>query len=240
MALQSLLLWVCFYPILSSAFQYFTLSDGSDCTVTDHCFYSPNYPSNYDVFSFCNITVEGDANLLVNAFHLESKGTTYYFDYLVVNNVYYAGTVGPYYAAVTTGSHIIFVSDSTLQYSGFEICIVPVPTFLPTHIPTSFPTVSPTPAPTMYCDRGMYATGTGSCEPCETGKYSNETSGPPFPSSCTLCAAGYIQTKTGSTECDACATGLSSEDRTECRACIAGEYARNNTECVPCESGRCA
>jgi hypothetical protein len=91
-----------------------------------NCFYSPNYPGNYDLSSTCSILVLASAFLDVVAFETESS-----FDTLQVNGVYYSGLsmyyganydLGPNMVSVETGTAIAWISDSSVVYSGFEIC----------------------------------------------------------------------------------------------------------------------
>ena len=91
-----------------------------------NCFYSPNYPGNYDLSSTCSILVLASAVLDVVAFETESS-----LDTLKVNGVYYSGQsnyygayydFGPNMVSVETGTAIAWISDSSLVYSGFKIC----------------------------------------------------------------------------------------------------------------------
>jgi hypothetical protein len=101
----------------------FAVESGA-CTVSNSamCFRSPNFPSNYDNYQQCTITVGWRTRLSVTAFSTESS-----YDPLTVNGMPYSGTSGPDGVWVAAGTTITFTSDGSSTRSGFEICGAPFP-----------------------------------------------------------------------------------------------------------------
>ena len=95
------------------------------CTVVSEamCFRSPNYPSSYNNYDDCSITVTAHeaVTLSVVAFDLESESSCSY-DSLTVNSNTYCGTSGPEGVQVAAGASLFFLSDSVQTMSGFEVC----------------------------------------------------------------------------------------------------------------------
>jgi hypothetical protein len=87
------------------------------------CIRSPNYPSNYNIYDACTITVAAHeaVKLSVVAFDLEYHYMCHY-DSLTVNSIKYCGTSGPDGVQVAAGATITFKSDFYQTRSGFEVC----------------------------------------------------------------------------------------------------------------------
>ena len=81
------------------------------------CFYSPNYPKDYDAYSACEYQSQGNGTLKVITFDTEEI-----YDYLMINDKSYYGREGP--ECVTVGDEDIFkfYADIYTESSGFEIC----------------------------------------------------------------------------------------------------------------------
>jgi hypothetical protein len=108
-----------------------TYTAGGSCLINNNCIQSPNYPSYYNNDDYCVFTVDGSYYLSATAFSLESN-----YDFLYINGASFTGsTAFPSGLAVFAGDQIIFDSDYSIPYRGFEVCF---------HT-TGF-TLSPTPA----------------------------------------------------------------------------------------------
>lgn len=117
------------------------------CTTTNNCFYSPNYPDDYDNDDSCNIFPQRSGTLIVEDFDVETESSCGY-DYLKVDGTKYCGTDGPDDVLVDTSMKLKWRTDDFIVSAGFEICLSPSPTASPTisPVPTATPT---TPAPTV-------------------------------------------------------------------------------------------
>ena len=90
---------------------------GSSCSSISDCFYSPNFPNNYDSNDICNMTVLQGAKLEVQSFSTELN-----YDFLYINGEAYSGSDGPDGVRVRAGDVIRFTSDDNTVKSGFQIC----------------------------------------------------------------------------------------------------------------------
>ena len=72
---------------------------------------------NYGYYESCYIYVTSATTLDVQSFSTESS-----YDYVTVNSISYSGSYSPDGVAVSAGNYIYFSSDSSISYSGFEIC----------------------------------------------------------------------------------------------------------------------
>jgi hypothetical protein len=105
------------YRAVAAAVGSFSVTSGP-CTVDSSgtCFFSPNYPSTYDLYDSCTISVLEAVTLSVVAFDL------YTFDYLYVGWNDYSGTDGPDGEQVNSILGISFTSSGYGTSSGFKIC----------------------------------------------------------------------------------------------------------------------
>jgi hypothetical protein len=95
----------------------FRVTQGA-CATDGNCFTSPNFPANYDNDEYCTIVVDTDVSLVVQSFATEAG-----YDYLSVNDYYYAGSgVGLEGLVVRAGDIITWSSDYTVTDQGFSIC----------------------------------------------------------------------------------------------------------------------
>lgn len=122
------------------------------CTVSETCFFSPNYPSKYDSSSSCSIETNFALTLDVVAFKTENSAACS-DDYLQVGTTKYCHNTGPDNVQLSAGSAIQFVSDGNAELTGFEICARSIPSQEPTMYPTldlvspGLPSSVPTPEP---------------------------------------------------------------------------------------------
>ena len=89
------------------------------------------------------------------------------------------------------------------------------------------------------CQPGTYASAsTGSCEPCDLGRYQPAIG----QEACFECEAGRFADSAGRTACDACGVGRYGAIRglSSCSSCDAGNFrdATGQTSCVSCGAGR--
>jgi len=163
----------------------FTISSGL-CTSSGSFIYSPNYPSNYNTYDSCSITVVISGTLNAAAFYTESD-----FDLLSVTTggvtTTYSGTSGPSSLSVAAGSTVSFTSDLSVQYRGWMIKLT---------------------ASCTSCAAGTYqaSTGSTSCYSCPSGYYQASTGS----TSCTSCPSGSYSASVGATACSECAEGRTS------------------------------
>ena len=87
------------------------------CSAIGGCFYSPNYPSDYNAFSACEYETQGNGTLNVITFNTEEN-----YDYLLLNDKKYNGREGPECVDVIDKEIIKFSADIYTESSGFEIC----------------------------------------------------------------------------------------------------------------------
>jgi hypothetical protein len=85
----------------------------------------------------------------------------------------------------------------------------------------------PTSVPTLACIAGQVYVE-GACEDCPPGTFS-DFQGPPFPESCTPCAAGQFNIGFGSDTCKPCAVGkVTTPERTGCEDCSRGQNEQHH------------
>ncbi|CAK0889241.1 unnamed protein product [Prorocentrum cordatum] len=104
------------------------------CELNGFCVQSPNYPNNYSAQQACTI----DIHLQVAApIMVESFYTELFSDILTVSGVEYSGNVGP--SGITPTAAIVWTSDSSVEMSGWKLCMVESPV---THIPPTTSTMT--------------------------------------------------------------------------------------------------
>eukprot|EP00854_Cymbomonas_tetramitiformis_P016904 gene16904-20087_t len=79
---------------------------------------SPNYPDDYNYYDDCEVSVSGEGILSVQSFSTEAS-----YDVFYVDSDPYDGVNGPENVHVDSDTILRFTSDSSVQYSGFEICV---------------------------------------------------------------------------------------------------------------------
>jgi len=84
----------------------------------------------------------------------------------------------------------------------------------------------------ISCEAGKYSTSTTQCENCPRGMFSAAEQG-----SCTTCAAGKFSIE-GSSVCEDCPAGKTSQAGYECRHCPAGAIPHSGKVCVSCPAGK--
>jgi len=87
------------------------------CTAIGGCFYSPDYPYDYNINEICKIKVTENGTLNVKSFFTEPI-----YDFLTVNNIQYSSTTGPDGINIYKNDIIEFWSDYSVVSQGFEIC----------------------------------------------------------------------------------------------------------------------
>ena len=87
------------------------------CSAVGGCFYSPNYPDDYEAGSSCEYEAQGNGTLKVVTFNTEEE-----FDNLTINGVEYSGRVGPECVYVFKNDVLKFSADVYTESSGYEIC----------------------------------------------------------------------------------------------------------------------
>ena len=92
------------------------------------------------------------------------------------------------------------------------------------------------------CAMGQFNTGnTGSCDKCDTGRFSTET-GATSAETCKNCTAGRFQNAEGMASCEACPLGKyqAADGAATCIECDAGQFSEltNSIGCTACPLGR--
>ena len=103
-----------------------------ECQLEDDCLTSPNYPEDYDVNQACEINITDEWVGYLDVQHFETEE---YFDFLIVNDVEYSGTLlHPLFDGVIPNGTIFWSSDYVSTDPGFKICRTSVPVTT-THAP---------------------------------------------------------------------------------------------------------
>ncbi|KAK3267082.1 hypothetical protein CYMTET_24338 [Cymbomonas tetramitiformis] len=98
---------------------FMTINSGACSTSSDgECLMSPNYPDDYNYYDDCEVSVSGEGILSVQSFSTEAS-----YDVFYVDSDPYDGVNGPENVHVDSDTILRFTSDSSVQYSGFEICV---------------------------------------------------------------------------------------------------------------------
>ncbi|KAK3279464.1 hypothetical protein CYMTET_12656, partial [Cymbomonas tetramitiformis] len=128
----------------------FTVLSG-DCETTDggQCIQSPNWDGEalYPSLTRCEMQVTESGVLQVLSFSMEPSDATYgCYDFLGVNGLYYCDTA-PQGVFVSADSSLFFISDESVQYTGFRICWANVPPPQPPQPPPQPPNPEPPTSP---------------------------------------------------------------------------------------------
>ena len=76
-----------------------------ECSASESCVSSPNYPANYGNSEACTITPQASGTLSVTSFSTESG-----FDHLTIDGVWYDGTTGPDGVSVSPSTSMSWTS----------------------------------------------------------------------------------------------------------------------------------
>ncbi|KAK3264046.1 hypothetical protein CYMTET_27188 [Cymbomonas tetramitiformis] len=136
-----------------SAEEKFSITMGN-CTVEldTGCVASPEWNlSEYPTNTRCEVRTNEAGTLRVAGFELEppyfSEGSyVCKYDYVLVGGFRYCGAEGPHGVVVSAGDDLAFISDASLQYPGFLLCLDGVPPPLPPSPPAP-PCLPPSPPP---------------------------------------------------------------------------------------------
>ena len=104
---------------LASSSQVFYVTSGGCSADSDGCFYSPNYPYDYDDDESCVIKVAQSSTLVSVSFRTEYRYDPLIIDGeiysgVVVGGTAFTGTTGPNGVSVTAGEYIYFFTDDTV------------------------------------------------------------------------------------------------------------------------------
>eukprot|EP00854_Cymbomonas_tetramitiformis_P027593 gene27593-biopygen28613 len=113
-----------------SAEEKFSITMGN-CTVEldTGCVASPEWNlSEYPTNTRCEVRTNEAGTLRVAGFELEppyfSEGSyVCKYDYVLVGGFRYCGAEGPHGVVVSAGDDLAFISDASLQYPGFLLCL---------------------------------------------------------------------------------------------------------------------
>ena len=84
-----------------------------DCSASESCVSSPNYPLDYDDYGTCTITPQVSGVLSVTNFSTEAG-----YDQLMIDGVVYDGTAGPEDVSVSPNTNMSWHAGKTSQSVG--------------------------------------------------------------------------------------------------------------------------
>jgi hypothetical protein len=104
------------WEICAAAASWYSSVTG-ECTISDDCVRSGNYPSGYSNDEYCEITVRDPDGVYLSPTTFQTESS---YDILWVNDVAYSGT--SFTETILVTDTIVWSSDFSTGNTGWEIC----------------------------------------------------------------------------------------------------------------------